>query len=121
VIHLTRCSATELGEKNVRVNSISPGAILTGIFGKAFGVADDAADHTAEVLEEDFAKFQSIPRAGRPEDIAQAAAWLASDASTFVNGHDLVVDGGVIAGLSYTASLAAFEGVCTKVTATPDR
>jgi NAD(P)-dependent dehydrogenase (short-subunit alcohol dehydrogenase family) len=74
-----------------------------------------------EVLEEDFAKFQPIPRAGRPEDIAQAAAWLASDASTFVNGQDLVVDGGVIAGLSHTASLAVFEGVAAKVTATPDR
>jgi NAD(P)-dependent dehydrogenase (short-subunit alcohol dehydrogenase family) len=47
VIHLTRCTAMELGEKNVRVNSISPGAIVTGIFGKAFGVSDDAADRTA--------------------------------------------------------------------------
>jgi len=64
----------ELGGRNVRVNSISPGAIVTGIHGKACGVPDDIADRTAGVLEEDFANAQPMPRAGTPEDIAQAAA-----------------------------------------------
>jgi NAD(P)-dependent dehydrogenase (short-subunit alcohol dehydrogenase family) len=117
VIHLTRCAAMELGEKNVRVNSISPGAIVTGIFGKAFGIADDAADRTAAVLDETFTKFQPIPRAGRPEDIARAAAWLASDGSTFVTGNDLVVDGGHIEGLSQSASIALWGGIENTVTA----
>lgn len=117
VIHLSRCIAAELGEKNVRVNSLSPGAILTGIFGKAFGVEDNLADRTASVLEEDFAKFQPIPRAGRPDDIARAAAWLASDASGFVNGQDIVVDGGRITGLSFSASNEIFGGIGDKVTA----
>ncbi|HME21103.1 MAG TPA: SDR family oxidoreductase [Acetobacteraceae bacterium] len=117
VIHLTRCMAMELGPRNVRVNSISPGAIVTGIFGKAFGVADDVADRTAAVLEEDFAKAQPIPRAGKPEDIAQAAAWLASDASTFVNGRDLVVDGGLLVGRPLSMVLATAEAIAAKVTA----
>jgi NAD(P)-dependent dehydrogenase (short-subunit alcohol dehydrogenase family) len=117
VIHLSRCIAAELGENNVRVNSLSPGAILTGIFGKAFGVEDNLADRTASVLEEDFAKFQPIPRAGRPDDIARAAAWLASDASGFVNGQDLVVDGGRITGLSLSASNEFYGGISAKVTA----
>src|SRR5262249_54912387 len=44
VIHVTRCVATELGEKGIRVNSISPGAIVTGIFAKSAGLADAVAD-----------------------------------------------------------------------------
>jgi NAD(P)-dependent dehydrogenase (short-subunit alcohol dehydrogenase family) len=102
VIHLTRCVAMELGESNIRVNSISPGAILTGIFGKALGLSVEAAERAAPAAEARFAKTQPIPRAGMPEDIARAAVFLASDDSTFVNGHDLVVDGGVIGGRNWT-------------------
>ncbi|MHC2641945.1 NAD(P)-dependent dehydrogenase (short-subunit alcohol dehydrogenase family) [Bradyrhizobium liaoningense] len=47
VIHLTKCVAMELGESNVRVNSISPGAIATGIFGKALGLSTDASGEDA--------------------------------------------------------------------------
>ena len=46
VIHLTKCVAMELGESDVRVNSISPGAIATGIFGKALGLSTEAAEKT---------------------------------------------------------------------------
>ena len=46
-IHLTRCAAVELGEKRIRVNTISPGPIATGIFGKALGLSGDAAEKTA--------------------------------------------------------------------------
>jgi NAD(P)-dependent dehydrogenase (short-subunit alcohol dehydrogenase family) len=102
VIHLTRCVAMELGESNIRVNSISPGAIVTGIFGKALGLSVEAAERAAALAEQRFAKNQPIPRAGLPEDIARAAVFLASDDSSFVNGHDLVVDGGVIGGRNWT-------------------
>ena len=104
VIHLSRCVAAELGEKGIRVNSISPGAIVTGIFGKLAGLSSDVADQKTAALEERFAKLQPIPRAGLPDDIAQAAVYLASDASSFVNGHDLVVDGGLIGGRPYSVS-----------------
>lgn len=103
VVHITKCVAMELGEHNVRVNSISPGGIVTGIFGKAFGIDPKAADRTAETVEKALATIQPIPRAGRPEDIAHAAVFLASDESTFINGHDLVVDGGAIGGRMWTA------------------
>jgi NAD(P)-dependent dehydrogenase (short-subunit alcohol dehydrogenase family) len=102
VIHLTRCVAMELGESNIRVNSISPGAIVTGIFGKALGLSVEAAERAAPGAEARFAKNQPIPRAGMPDDIAKAAVFLASDESSFVNGHDLVVDGGVIGGRNWT-------------------
>lgn len=98
VIHLTRCVAMQLGEHNVRVNSISPGAIPTGIFGKAFGVEANKADAAAGVVEAAFSKIQPVPRAGSPDDIAEAAVFLASDGSSFINGQDLVVDGGLSGG-----------------------
>jgi NAD(P)-dependent dehydrogenase (short-subunit alcohol dehydrogenase family) len=98
VIHLTRSAAMQLGEEGVRVNSISPGFIATGLFGKALGIADDKVESTAEIAKQLFTKVQPIQRSGMPEDIAQAAVFLASDESGFVNGHDLVVDGGLIGG-----------------------
>ena len=91
---LTRSAAAELGEKGVRVNCVSPGAIVTGIFGKNAGVEPAKADRLGGLLKEAFATIQPIPRAGMPDDIAQAAVFLASDGSGFVNGQDIVVDGG---------------------------
>jgi NAD(P)-dependent dehydrogenase (short-subunit alcohol dehydrogenase family) len=100
VIHLTKCVAMQLGEQNVRVNSISPGGIATGIFAKALGVG---GDETAGKTKAGLAKMQPIPRAGLPDDIAHAAVFLASDESAFINGHDLVVDGGVIGGRQWSS------------------
>ena len=76
VIHLTKCVAMELGESNIRVNSISPGAIATGIFGKALGLSVEAAEKTPAVMREVYKSAQPIPRAGLPEDIAHAAVFL---------------------------------------------
>jgi NAD(P)-dependent dehydrogenase (short-subunit alcohol dehydrogenase family) len=98
LLHLTRCAAVELGVDNVRVNSISPGGIATGIFGKAMGLDSDAAEASAERVKLGLASFQPIPRAGLPEDVAAAAIFLASDESSFINGEDIVVDGGLIRG-----------------------
>jgi NAD(P)-dependent dehydrogenase (short-subunit alcohol dehydrogenase family) len=91
---LTRSAAAELGEKGVRVNTISPGAIVTGIFGKNAGLEGAKADQVAGVVKDALARIQPIPRAGMPDDIAQAAVFLASDGSGFINGQDIVVDGG---------------------------
>jgi NAD(P)-dependent dehydrogenase (short-subunit alcohol dehydrogenase family) len=109
VIHLTRCVAMELGEHYVRVNSISPGAIATGILAKALGAEPTKADGMADKLKATFATAQPIPRAGIPDDIAQCACWLASDRSTFVNGEDIVIDGGQIRGRFYSPHQAAVK------------
>ncbi len=103
VIHLTKCVAMELGEVNVRVNCISPGGIATGIFGKALGLPIAEAEKTAEVMKASLAKLQPIPRAGLPEDIATCAVFLAADEASFINGQDIVVDGGLIGGRFWTA------------------
>ena len=98
VNHLTVCVSMELGEHNVRVNSISPGGIATGIFGKALGLPPAKAEATAEAVKIGLTKMQPIPRAGEPLDIANAALFLASDESSFITGHELVVDGGLTIG-----------------------
>jgi len=102
VIHLTRSVASELGEHNVRVNCICPGGIATPIFARSIGLEQNEATRTVELMSTLLGSAQPIPRAGLPLDIAKAAAWLASDDSTFVNGHALVVDGGMLGGMKWS-------------------
>ena len=111
VIHLTRCVAMELGESGIRVNSISPGAIATGIFGKALGLSSAAADGTAAMMREVFKTAQPIQRGGLPDDIASAAVFLASDESSFINGHDLVIDGGITGGRNWTVQQQGYAAM----------
>ncbi|MGZ5131043.1 MAG: SDR family NAD(P)-dependent oxidoreductase [Caldimonas sp.] len=111
LIHLSRCAAMELGEDNVRVNSISPGGIATGIFGKAMGLDAAAAEASREKVKIALARLQTIPRAGLPDDIADAAVFLASDESTFVNGTDIVVDGGLIWGRRFSEVAAGGQAM----------
>jgi NAD(P)-dependent dehydrogenase (short-subunit alcohol dehydrogenase family) len=111
VIHLTKCVAMELGESNIRVNSISPGLIATGIFGKALGLSTDAAEKTPEMIRNAYAAAQPIPRAGMTEDIAYAAVFLASDESGFVNGHDFVVDGGITGGRNWSQTQQGYTAI----------
>lgn len=111
VIHLSKCVAVELGEKGVRVNSLSPGPTLTGIFAKFAGLPGPEADRRAQALADRFADLQPIPRAGTPRDVARAALFLASDASSFVSGQDLIVDGANVGGALWTANLARLAEV----------
>jgi NAD(P)-dependent dehydrogenase (short-subunit alcohol dehydrogenase family) len=104
VIHLTRSVAMELGEHNVRVNCICPGGIATPIFGKGLGLSIERAEAIVPLMKGVLENLQPIKRSGLPDDIAQAALWLASDDATFVNGHALVVDGGLIGGRSWSES-----------------
>jgi NAD(P)-dependent dehydrogenase (short-subunit alcohol dehydrogenase family) len=107
-IHLTRCAAVELGEKGIRVNSISPGMIATGAFGKNTGMEPEEADDNPEIAEAAIRsvlpRWQPLQVVGQVDDIAQAALFLASDASRFVTGHNLVVDGGISAGWPIAAA-----------------
>ena len=62
--HLTRSVAAEVGANGIRVNSISPGGVATGIFGKNAGVEGSKADKVLDVVKEVFATVQPIPRSG---------------------------------------------------------
>jgi NAD(P)-dependent dehydrogenase (short-subunit alcohol dehydrogenase family) len=100
VAHYTRLAGVELGVHGIRVNAISPGAIATPIF---YGGSDRVKTLTSQEndrklakLEHNLARATPLPRTGLPIDIAHAALFLASDEGSFVNAHDLVVDGGRI-------------------------
>ena len=95
VIHLTRSVAMELGTYGIRVNSICPGGIATPIFAKGLGLPSTAAARTLGVVEAALQNYTPLRRSGLPDDVAQAAHWLASDDASFVNGHALTVDGGL--------------------------
>jgi len=79
----------ELSEKGIRVNAVSPGPVETPIYGK-LGVPEAQLSAFAAQLEDKI----PLKRFGRPEEIARAALFLASDESSFVQGQELVADGG---------------------------
>jgi NAD(P)-dependent dehydrogenase (short-subunit alcohol dehydrogenase family) len=101
VSHITRIAGAKLGPSGIRVNSISPGAIATPIFwgGSAKAQTLSAEDNARKLakLEGNLARATPLPRSGVANDIAYAAVFLASDEGSFINAHDLVVDGGRIA------------------------
>jgi NAD(P)-dependent dehydrogenase (short-subunit alcohol dehydrogenase family) len=101
VSHTTRVAGAKLGPLGIRVNSISPGAIATPIFwgGSAKAQTMSAEDNARKLakLAGKLARATPLPRSGVASDIAYAAVFLASDEGSFVNAHDLVVDGGRIA------------------------
>lgn len=84
LIHLTKTLAAELGPA-VRVNAVAPGLVKT-----------DMARALWEQHEEAIAKRMPLHRLGEPADIASAVLFLASDASSWITGHTLVVDGGAL-------------------------
>jgi NAD(P)-dependent dehydrogenase (short-subunit alcohol dehydrogenase family) len=100
VAHYTRMAGVELGPLNIRVNAISPGAIATPIFWggstRAASLSDEDNARKMAKLQGNLAKSTPLPRSGFVSDIANAALFLASDEGSFVNCHDLVVDGGRI-------------------------
>jgi NAD(P)-dependent dehydrogenase (short-subunit alcohol dehydrogenase family) len=98
VIHMSRVAAAQLSPQGIRVNAICPGLIATSIFGASMGVPIAVADQMAAQVAQNAAVAQPVKKPGLPDDIAQAALYLASDAAAFVSGTHLVVDGGITVG-----------------------
>ena len=102
VLHLTKMAAADLARHRIRVNAIQPGFINTNIFTSSLDI-DDAHKATAKAaIAQMSSNAQPVRRGGEPNDIAQAAAYLASEAASFVNGTSLLVDGGLTIGPRYS-------------------
>jgi 3-oxoacyl-[acyl-carrier protein] reductase len=86
VVGLTRALAREVGPENIRVNAIAPGAFPTR--------AERLPGRDLEKMNREVLEAQALKRRGRPEDVADAVVFLASEASSFITGQTLLVDGG---------------------------
>ncbi|MFY0610037.1 MAG: SDR family oxidoreductase [Hyphomicrobiaceae bacterium] len=89
LIQLAKVMAADHAADNVRVNTLSPGAIETGRMTFRFGTMEEARRVSGPL--------HLLKRLGQPDEIAAAAVFLASDASSFMTGSDLIVDGGYTA------------------------
>jgi 3-oxoacyl-[acyl-carrier protein] reductase len=90
IIGMSRSLACQVGRRGIRINCICPGTILTEIW-------QPYIEREPAVIDR-LAKLYPIGRVGKPEDVASAALYLASDEASFVTGSVLVVDGGITAG-----------------------
>lgn len=94
VVHLAKCAAIELAPYKIRSNAICPGNIATPLLSRVVGIAPAEASEFVTFLEERAARGLTIPLVGHAEDIANLALFLAGDASPFVTGQAISVDGG---------------------------
>jgi len=97
-MHLTRVAAADLERHHIRVNAVEPGFITPGIITASFDLAERKLAMADAASASVAAKAQPVARAGRPEDIAAAVAFLASEDAAFITGTHILVDGGMMIG-----------------------
>ena len=88
VLGLTKSAALEYAKSGIRINAVAPGAIETEMYEQFVG--------GNKQLKETMIAMHPIGRVGKPEEIANAVVWLLSDKASFVTGHTLLVDGGLV-------------------------
>lgn len=111
IIHMTKVSASQLAEHNIRVNCICPGLIATNIFASGMGMPSQVADTRIEAIADAAKNSQPLHRGGRPRDIAEGALYLASDGADWVTGQALTIDGGLTLGPQGMEQMAAFAPI----------
>lgn len=87
----TRTASTELAPKGIRINSVNPGPIATGIFGKS-GLSEEMIQGFATALQNRI----PLKRFGQAEDVAKLVTFLASEEASFITGAEYNIDGGII-------------------------
>jgi NAD(P)-dependent dehydrogenase (short-subunit alcohol dehydrogenase family) len=89
IVGLTKVAALEYAARNIRVNAIAPGPILT-----------EQLERAGETAQRGAAQAMPMRRIGRPGEVAATAMWLCSDAASFITGATIPVDGGKLAGMA---------------------
>ncbi len=103
VVNLTESAAIELGHDRIRVNCICPGGIVTPLVYRGMRGGEEEA-------RRNMARAQPLPRAGKPEDIAAMATFLASDEAEWITGTAMIVDGGMNTGNARVRFGTGFSG-----------
>ena len=98
VLHLTKCAATDLAKFGIRVNAVQPGFINTNIFTASLEMPSELEQTAKAMIKQMSSNAQPVARSGMPDDIANAVAFLCSDAASFMTGTSLIVDGGITVG-----------------------
>jgi NAD(P)-dependent dehydrogenase (short-subunit alcohol dehydrogenase family) len=98
VLHYTRLAAKDLSPHKIRINAVVPGFIATSIFGQGMGMNAEEARQFGQQVAAKSGSANPVGRSGLPRDIAEAVLFFASDASSFVTGTSLTVDGGLTIG-----------------------
>jgi NAD(P)-dependent dehydrogenase (short-subunit alcohol dehydrogenase family) len=94
ILALTKATAMEYAAEGIRINALVAGAFDTPMLSKAVEQAAGGDAERRKAMEQQFLSMVPLRRIGRPEEAAEAAAWLCSDASSYVTGHSMIVDGG---------------------------
>jgi NAD(P)-dependent dehydrogenase (short-subunit alcohol dehydrogenase family) len=95
VIALTKSAAIEYASRGIRINALVAGAFDTPMLAAAMDGASGGNPEARAALEQMWQKMIPTARIDRPEEAAEAAVWLCSDAASYVTGHSMIVDGGL--------------------------
>ena len=94
ILALTKAAAMEYAAEGIRINALVAGAFDTPLLNQAIEQATGGDAERRKVMEQEFLSLIPLRRISRPQEAAEAAAWLCSDVSSYVTGHSMIVDGG---------------------------
>ncbi len=94
ILALTKSAALEYARQGIRVNALVAGGFRTPMLEDMMDRVSGGNREAREAIEKRYAELVPLGRIGRPEEAAEAALWLCSDAASYVTGHSMIVDGG---------------------------
>lgn len=97
VLALTKAAALEYARQGIRVNALVAGAFRTPLLEEMMDRVSGGDPAAREEIEKRYMEISPLGRIGKPEEAAEAALWLCSEASSYVTGHSMIVDGGMTA------------------------